>query len=70
VLVWNLLGLALVLNVAITGILASPVPLRVIDVEPSSIFMMSFPMVWLPGFVVPVAILLHGLAIMRVARSR
>ena len=66
VLVWNLLGLALVLNVAITAILASPEPLRVINVEPSSIFMMSFPMVWLPAFLVPVAILLHGLAIVRV----
>jgi hypothetical protein len=29
---------------------------------------MSFPMVWLPGFLVPVAVLLHGLAITRLRR--
>lgn len=67
--VWNLLGLGLVLNVLVTGILASPPPLQVIRVEPSSVFMMSFPLVWLPGFLVPVAILLHGLALLRLLRS-
>jgi hypothetical protein len=29
---------------------------------------MTFPMVWLPAFLVPVAMLLHGLAIMKLRR--
>jgi hypothetical protein len=68
-LIWNWLGLALVLNVIGTGVLAGPGPLQFIKVEPTSIFTMSFPLVWLPGFLVPVAILLHGLAILKIRRA-
>jgi hypothetical protein len=70
VLLWNLLGLALVLNVVGSGVLAGPGPLQFIKVEPTSIFTMSFPLVWLPGFLVPVAILLHGLAILKLRAPR
>jgi hypothetical protein len=69
VLIWNLLGLALVFNVAISAILSGPPPLQVIKVEPTSIFVVAWPMVWLPGFLVPVAVLLHGLAMMRLRRE-
>jgi hypothetical protein len=67
---WNLLGLALVINVAVTSVLTFSGPLNVIRVTPPADFAMTFPMVWLPGFLVPVALLLHGLALMKVGRLR
>ena len=70
VIAWNLVGLALVINVVGTAILAFSGPLNVIKVVPPADFAMTFPMVWLPGFLVPVAILLHGLALLKAHRAR
>ena len=65
---WNLIGLALVINVAGTAILAFSGPTNLIKVDPPADFAMTFPMVWLPAFLVPLAILLHGLALIKLTR--
>jgi hypothetical protein len=70
VLVWNIAGLALVLNVVGTSILAFSGPTNVLKVTPPADYAMTFPMVWLPAFLVPVAMLLHGLAIMKLRLRR
>lgn len=70
VLAWNIAGLALVINVAGTAILSFSAATNVIKVTPPPDFAMTFPMVWLPAFLVPVAMLLHGLAILKVRRLR
>jgi hypothetical protein len=69
VLAWNILGLALVINVAGTAMLSFSGPTNVIKVTPPADFAMTFPLVWLPAFLVPVAMVLHGLAIMKVRRG-
>ena len=68
-LVWNWLGLALVLNIALTSIVSFSGPTNLTGVSPPADFAMTFPMVWLPAFLVPAAILLHLLAIVRLSRS-
>ena len=68
VLAWNIAGLALVLNVVGTSILAFSGPTNLLKVTPPADYAMTFPMVWLPAFLVPVAMLLHGLAIMKLRR--
>jgi hypothetical protein len=65
---WNLAGLALVINVGGTAILSFSGPTNLIRLAPPADFAMTFPMVWLPAFLVPVAILLHALALMKLAR--
>lgn len=66
---WNLFGLALLFNVVITGILSAPFPFRVFMNEPANTIMGHFPFVWLPGFVVPVAMCMHVLSIRQLLRK-
>ena len=69
VLVWNLIGIALVVNVVATSILTFSGPTNVIKVSPPADFAMTFPMVWLPAFLVPLAVLLHGIALLKLRRN-
>ncbi len=68
VVAWNLLGIALVVNVVGTSILTFSGPTNVIKVSPPADFAMTFPMVWLPAFLVPLAVLLHGIALLKLRR--
>lgn len=57
--VWNILGLCLLINIVTIAMLSTPSPLRVFMNEPANTIVAHFPFIWLPGFVVPVAFLLH-----------
>ncbi|NUN15044.1 MAG: hypothetical protein HUU55_15550 [Myxococcales bacterium] len=63
VFVWNMAGLALVINVATHGILAAPTSFQVFDTSPPNTVIADFPYIWLPTFVVPMAIFLHIVSI-------
>ena len=67
--VWNLAGLALLLNVVIVAILSMPTPLRAFHNEPSSAFVAGAPYIWLPVFLVQAAWFGH-LAVFRWLRLR
>jgi len=56
---WNLLCLALVLNIVGIAILAVPTPFQQIAFEQPNTGVLYFPFVWLPGIVVPLVILSH-----------
>ena len=60
---WNVLGLLLLANVVITAILSAPTPFRVFMNEPAVTVIAYLPFVWLPAFVVPMAVLLHALSL-------
>ena len=62
ILVWNVLGLALLANVVTIAILSTPTPLRVFTNEPANTFVTLWPWVWLPTFLVPAALFGHLLA--------
>jgi hypothetical protein len=57
--VWNILGLALLFNIVTIAILSTPTPFRFFMNEPANAIVAYWPFIWLPGFVVPMAFLLH-----------
>jgi hypothetical protein len=59
VLVYNIAGLALLLNILIISVLSMPTPLRYFHNEPASTLMGHFPFIFLPGLLVPLAYSLH-----------
>lgn len=58
---FNLLGVALVVNVAAHGVMAMPTPFQVFDTTPPNVWIADWPFVWLPTLLVPTALALHGL---------
>jgi hypothetical protein len=65
---WNVLGLALLVNIVTIAILSTPVPFRAFMNEPANRLPGVFPFVWLPMFLVQVALLGH-LLVFRMLRS-
>lgn len=57
--VWNILGLGLLVNIVTIAILSMPTPLRVFENEPANTIVTQFPFVFLPAFLVPLAYILH-----------
>lgn len=68
-LVWNVLGLGLLLNIVVTAALAAPSPFQQIAFDQPNIAIQYFPFVWLPSVVVPLVLLAH-LAAFRLLRKR
>ena len=60
---WNVLGLALLINIVSVAILSAPFPFRMFMNDPANTVIAYFPFIWLPGFVVPVAYCMHVLSI-------
>ncbi len=56
---WNILCLALVLQVVSTGILAAPSVIQQFDFDQPNVAVLLFPYVWLPAIVVPVVFIGH-----------
>ena len=62
-LVWNGLGLLALANVVVRAVLTAPGPLNLIHAEVPDTMLSTFPFVFLPGFFVPLAVVLHVIAI-------
>lgn len=60
---WNVLGLALVVNVMMMGILSTPTPVRVFHDAPGTVIMTVFPYVFIPALLVPMALFGHILSL-------
>lgn len=56
---WNVFGIALLLNVLIIGIFSAPSPVQVFITNPDSSFVLLSPFIWIPGFIVPFALAMH-----------
>lgn len=61
--VWNLLSLALLINIVTIAILSMPSPFRVFFNEPGNTIVTTFPFIFLPTFLVPLAYALHFLSL-------
>lgn len=68
--VWNILSLAILLNVMIHGILSSPSAIQQIQTTPVNNFMLHFPYVWLLSLLVPTAFAGHVLSLRQIAIKR
>jgi len=68
-LIWNVLGLLSLLNVVIRAVLTAPGPLNLIHAEVPNLMIGTFPFVFIPGFFVPLAVVLHLLAVRAIAAA-
>ena len=57
--IWNVLGLLLLLNIVVIAILSMPTSARTFTNEPANTIVATFPFVFLPGILVPVAYYMH-----------
>lgn len=62
---WNLLGLALLLNIVVVAVLSVPFPFQLFTAEPANRVVAGFPFVWQPTLLVPLALLGHVVSLRR-----
>lgn len=67
---WNIICLALLLNIIGNAILSTPIPIQQFAFDQPNIAILHFPLVWLPTFVVPIVLFSHFVAIYRLAKSK
>lgn len=65
--IWNVLGLVLLFNIIGIAILSIP---QIGVLTPPNTMLAYWPMVWLPGFVAPFAMMLHFFSIRQLLRKR
>jgi ABC-type transport system involved in cytochrome bd biosynthesis fused ATPase/permease subunit len=63
VVVYNIVGLTLLLNIIVISVLSMPTPLRYFHNEPANTLLGHFPYIFLPGLLVPLAYSLHILSL-------
>jgi hypothetical protein len=66
-LLWNILGLLSLANIVTRAVLTAPGPLNLIHAEVPNRMIGTFPFMFIPGFFVPLAVVLHVLAIRLIA---
>lgn len=65
VLVWNTIGVLLLLNILVVALLSAPTPARVFMNEPANVWITGAPWAWLPAVMVLAAIIGHLLVYRR-----
>jgi hypothetical protein len=66
---WNLLGLLDLANAITTGFLTSPSPLQVLSLDAPNQLITEYPLVLIPVFGVPLAVILHVASLIKLRRS-
>ncbi|WP_317897428.1 hypothetical protein [Aurantibacillus circumpalustris] len=69
-LIWNFIGLGLFFNIVITAILSAPFPFQQLAFDQPNIGVLYFPFVWLPCFIVPLALFSHLVCIKELLKSK
>jgi cytochrome c biogenesis factor len=69
-LIWNVVCLALVINIVSIGLLSAPLPIQQFGFEQPNIGVLYFPFNLLPSFVVPAVIFAHLAEIRRLLRVK
>lgn len=68
VIVWNILGLLILLNIVVIALLSAPTPMRYFTNDPANTIVADFPWVLLPGVLVVLAVALHLLSLKQMIR--
>ena len=69
VLIWNIICLALLINIVSNAILSAPFPFQQFAFDQPNIAVLYFPFIWLPCCVVPLVLLSHLAAIRQLSNS-
>jgi hypothetical protein len=70
VILWNFVCLGLLINVVSMAILSMPTPFRMFLNDPANTVVGTFPVVWLPGLLVPLAYGLHFFSLRQLFQGR
>lgn len=66
---WNIAGVLLLFNIVLHAILSAPSPLQQWAFEQPNVAILHFPVSWLPTFIVPVVLLSHVAAVMKLTKK-
>ncbi|MFT5885901.1 MAG: hypothetical protein ACI9IP_002364 [Arcticibacterium sp.] len=69
-LLWNFLGLFLLLNIVVMAILSVASPLQQIAFDRPNKAILEFPIVWLPSFIVPLVLFSHLVSIRQLLKKK
>jgi hypothetical protein len=69
-LAWNFICLGFLINILVIAVLAAPTPFQQLAFDQPNIGVTFFPFVWLPGFVVPIVLVSHFIAIRQLVKNR
>jgi hypothetical protein len=67
--IWNLLGLGLLLNAALKSVLSAPYFFQTIAFDQPNVAVLKFPFIFLPGVVVPIIVCAHLAVIRNLVRT-
>ena len=70
ILVWNILALALLLNIVFNAVLSAPLAFQQFAFDQPNVGLLYFPFIWLPSFIVPVVLFTHLVSIRRMLIRR
>jgi len=59
ILVWNFIGLGLLINIVVNALLSAPSPIQKFAFDQPNIAILNFPFSWLPTFIVPIVLFGH-----------
>jgi hypothetical protein len=68
--VWNVVGLLLVLSVLIHGALSAPSPFQQFVARDGSFALLEVPFVWLPSLIVPIVVIAHAASLLQLLGGR
>lgn len=69
ILIWNFIGLGLLMNIVISAFLSAPTPVQKFAFEQPNIAILNFPFSWLPTFVVPIILFGHLVSIRQLLKD-
>lgn len=69
-LTWNIIALALLLNILTIAILALPTPMQQLGFEQPNTGVGYFPFIWLPSIIVPLVLIAHLASIRQLLKSK
>jgi len=69
-LLWNVMALALLLNIVINALLSAPFPFQQFAFEQPNIAVLYFPFVWLPSFIVTAVLFSHLVSLRRIIKNK
>ncbi|MCX6148573.1 MAG: hypothetical protein NTW25_15170 [Candidatus Kapabacteria bacterium] len=67
--VWNIAGVAMLLNVVIAGILSAPTAIQKFNLDQPNIGILMYPFIWLACFIVPLVFFIHFVTIWRIIKE-
>ena len=70
ILIWNLVGLSLLLNIVVNALLSAPSPLQKFGFDQPNLAITNFPFSWLPTFIVPIILFGHLTSIRQLLKSQ